>query len=297
MDTNETDALIKLLSDPDSSVFEAVKTKLLSLGKQVLPQLKAAKTISNDKILLEQSSKIISEVEFKHSFGMFENWLKNDSHNLFDASFWIAKYVFPEIEYDNILLKIEKIRQDAWLQMNDNLTPLERIKVLNHIIYNIHKFKRNNEDFYAPENSCINTVLETKKTNPVSIAILYLIIARKLNLPMYGVNLPQNFILAYIESADRDSSRQDLENQVISFYVNPYQDGAVLTKREIDVFLKQQRLKPIPQFYNPCEDKIAIQRLLLHLFIAFKRNKEYQKHKDIQKFINIFKNRLPGYNM
>lgn len=298
MNNNEIDALISLLEDPDVSVYNAVKARLLSLGDIALPQLKTANKISKDSRFVENSSDIISEVEFNYSFEEFKKWLKSDCPNLFDGAFWVNKYLYPEIEYEKILASIDEIKQDAWLQMNDNLTPLEQVKVLNHIIYNVHKFGRNSGSFYEPDNVCISKILETKRAVPVSMAVLYLTIARRLGLPVYGVNLPQNFIVAYIEGANKTSSAKELGKSVVSFYVNPYQNGAILTAREIEIFLKQQKIVAIPQFFNPCEDKVAIQRLLLHLFISFRKKKDFERHhRSIQKFINEFKHRLPDYNM
>ncbi len=287
-----------LLNDPNESVFQAVETRLLDLGGEVLPKLRIANKLSKDDIFKKQSSSIIDRIAFTHSFTMFRKWLKNNnSHNLFDGAFWVAKYIYPELDYHTTLNKINNIADDAWLQMNKNLTPLEQIKVLNHIIYNIHKFNRSTESLYKLENSCINKVIERKKGNPVSLAIIYLIIARKVGLPMYGVNLPRNFIVAYVENTHKTTSSYNLKDMIVSFYANPYQNGAVLTKREIDIFLQQQKIKPIPQFFNPCDDKIAIQRMLLNLFIFYKQKKDLKKRDDIQKFINEFKEQLPNYNM
>ncbi len=296
MKPNELQALISLLSDPNESVYTAVETKLLDLGADILPQLKQANKDSQNDVFKQQSAEIIEQIAFSHAFKNFKEWLHKDSHHIFDGAFWIAKYIYPEIEYRTIMLEINKIANDAWLQMNHNLTPLEQIKVLNHIIYHVHKFTRNHGNLYSQDNSCINKVMENKRGNPVLLAILYLIIARKVGLPVYGVNLPRNFIIAYVKE-NISEDKIDVSKRKVLFYANPYQDGAVLTKHEIESFLKQQKIKAIPQFFQPCDDKIAIQRTLLSLFISFRNKKDFRKIKDIQKFINEFKNRLPDYNM
>jgi hypothetical protein len=199
MEAPELKALISLLEDPDWTVYEAVKNRLTSLGSEILPELKNSWEKNGDELFLERSSLIISEIQFSETFEQFKTWVSGGGLNLLEGAFLIAKYNFPDIEHEEIYQRIEKIKRDAWLQMNDNLTPLEQIRVLNHIIYNIHKFTRNNTDFYSPKNSYINQVLETKKGNPVSLAILYLVVGNKLGLPVYGVNLSKNFILAYVE--------------------------------------------------------------------------------------------------
>jgi regulator of sirC expression with transglutaminase-like and TPR domain len=137
-------------------------------------------------------------------------------------------------------------------------------------------------------------VLETKKGNPISLAIIYLIITQKLGLPVYGVNLPKNFILAYIEDLFNTGLETDPESKIVSFYINPYNNGAVLTKREIDYFLEQQKIKPLDFFYTPCDNTTIIQRLLLNLIYAYERQKDQKKVNDLKKFLKVFDKPLPN---
>lgn len=293
MKESEIKALITLLEDPDWTVYEAVKNRLTNLGTEVLPELKNAWEMSKNDLFLERTSIIISDMQFNHTFDLFKNWIHSDEPNILEGAYLIAKYNFPDLEFDYILQKTEKIKRDAWLQMNENLTPLEQIRVLNHIVFNIHKFSRNNLDFYSPKNSYINLVLETKKGNPVSLAILYLTIAVKLGIPVYGVNLPKNFILAYVEELYPSKLDTSLEDKIVSFYINPYNSGAILTKREIDYFLKQQKIQPMDSFYFPCDNITIIQRLILNLIFAYERQEEFTKVDELKKFLNTFEKPLP----
>lgn len=297
MKESEIKALITLLEDPDWTVYEAVKSRLVDLGEEVLPELKNAWEKSNSDIFLERSTAIISDVQYNQTYQLFKEWVRSGDTNLFDGAYLIAKYNFPDLDRDEVLQKVEKIKRDAWLQMNDNLTPLEQIRVLNHIIFNIHKYVRNNIDFYSPKNSYLNLVLETKKGNPVSLAILYLLVAVKLGLPVYGVNLPKNFILAYVEELSKPNLETVLEDKIVSFYINPYNNGAVLTKREIDYFLKQQKIKPVDYFYTPCDNLTTVQRLLLNLIFAYERQEDFAKAEELKKFLKLFKKQLPDYTI
>jgi regulator of sirC expression with transglutaminase-like and TPR domain len=297
METHELKALISLLDDPDWTVYEAVKTRLTDLGPQILPELKNSWESNINELFLERSSLIISEIQFNDTFYQFKHWVDTGGINLLEGAFLIAKYNFPDLDFDLIQQKIEKIKRDAWLQMNDNLTPLEQIRVLNHIIYNIHKFTRNNTDFYSPKNSYINQVLETKKGNPVSLAILYLTVGTKLDLPIYGVNLSKNFILAYVEELYGASNETQPTDKIVSFYINPYNNGAVLTKREIDYFLKQQRIPPMDYYYVPCDNLTIIQRLLVYLQFSYEKQEDFPKMDELRKFLNCFENPLPDMSV
>ena len=95
---------------------------------------------------------------------------------------------------------LDKIKLDAWLELNYDLTSYEQIKILNYILFDVHKFRGNTTDYHHIDNSLIHKVLTEKTGNPVSISIVYAIIAQRLNIPVYGVNLPQHFVLGYKSS-------------------------------------------------------------------------------------------------
>ncbi len=297
METKELQALINLLNDPDKSVYSAVRTRLLHLGIDVLPQLKKAHNSSNNSIFIRQSSDVISQVEFNNTFDSFKQWLNNSENKLLEGAFLISKYVYPEIEYVQLMSEIELIIKNPWFDFTNNLTALERIKTINHVIYKQHNYKGHTGDLYDCDNSCLNKVIYDKEGGPVSLAILYIIIARKLGMSVYGVNLPRNFLVACVNKPQNSTDTISLSNHEVSFYVNPHQNGAVLTKREIETFLHQQKIQVVPQFFTPCEDTTAIQRLLLNLFMACRKNKDVKKVKEIKKFLRLFKKQLPDYNL
>jgi hypothetical protein len=88
-------------------------------------------------------------------------------------------------------------------------------------------------------------------------------------LPIYGVNLPKNFILAY-KNEYRQHDSEDEEDDIL-FYINPYNKGAVLGKREIDYFITQQQLKPQKTFYVPCSNRDIIIRLINNLILSYEK--------------------------
>jgi len=296
MKNSELKALITLLDDPNFTVYESVEKRLKEIGPAIVPELKDAWEHSEDELFLERTSAIISNVLFEDIFNKFKKWIKEDSDNLQYAVFLIAKYNFPDIDYQSFSEQIDNLKNDANLQINDNLSPLEKIWVLNHIFYTNYKFRRSTNDFYSPKNSYINRVLETKQGNTVSLAIIYLLVANKLALPVYGVNLPKNFILAYTEESLSDKMDKSSENRTVSFYINPYNNGAILTKSEIEKFLKQQKIASLDIYFNPCNNRVIIQRLLENLVYSYQKLHDSEKVNDLKKFIELFESPLQKTN-
>lgn len=297
MDNKELEAIIKLLDDPDNVVFNHIEQKLLSEGEIVIPFLEKAWENSLNEIVHQRVENIIHKIQYNSSFRNLEEWVNEESDDLLKGAFLIAKIQYPALDLQKLYQKIEKIKRNIWLELRDNFTPLEQVRVLNHILFSVYKFHGNNTDFYAPQNSYINEVLELKKGNPISLAIIYLIIAKRLGLPIYGVNLPKNFILAYLADGvdTTDLSNIDEERDIL-FYINPYNRGAVLGKKEIDFFLKQQKILPEKSFYTPCSYDIIIQRLILNLSFSYQKLGYNDKVKDFEKLLTIFNERLGNTN-
>ncbi len=268
-DTKEIKALISLLDDTDSEILKVVSSNLMKHGPAVIPDLeKAWETTLNEK-LQERLENVIQNIQFASARENLMNWINNGAESILDGAVYLSQFQFPELQVQTVDTEIEKIRKDVWLEINNNLTALEKVKVLNYIIFEIHKFRRNTTNFYSPQNSYINSVIESKRGTPISLSVVYLAVAHKLNMPIYGVNLPKNFILAYKDEY-RQYDSNDEQNDIL-FYINPYNKGAVLGKREIDYFIQQQQLEKRREYYTPCSNVDIIVRLINNLMVSYEK--------------------------
>src|SRR6202012_2642449 len=103
------------------------------------------------------------------------------------------------IEFEKLKAEIEQIYYDVWVEMKvvEEEIPYEKIKQLNNAFFTKLKFTANTKNFHSVTNSMLNLVLETRKGNPISLCVIYMLVAQKLKMPIYGVNLPNLFILTY----------------------------------------------------------------------------------------------------
>ena len=284
MDKREILAMISLLDDNDNEVVDTVTGTLLQQGTEVIPDLEKAWEGTPSEKIQARLENLIQEIQFNGLKKDLDKWVKSGAEYVLEGAFYVARSQFPDISMGKINEQIENLRKDVWLEINDNLTALEKVKILNYVIFDMHKFSRNNADFYSPQNSYINQVFETKKGNPISLAIIYLSVAWKLKLPIYGVNLPKNFILAY---KDVYGMHDDPESEDILFYINPYNKGAVLGRREIDYFISQQQIKPHPSFYVPCSNIDIVVRLINNLILSFEKLGFAQKITRMKELLTI----------
>lgn len=264
---NEVDALIRLLDDTDSEIYNQIQDRLVHYGKEVIPILETAWSSSMDAIMQERIESIIHKIQLDDLRHEMHVWAHSGSHDLIKGALLVARYQYPELMYENIQKMLDKLRKDAWLEMNDGLTAMEQVKVLNKIFFDIHGFSGNTQNYHAPQNSFLNIALETKRGNPLMLSILYLEIARSAGIPIYGVNLPEHFILCYKDELEDPASIDDHSN--ILFYLNPFSKGDIFNKKEIDTFLQQLKIEKDKSFYEPCSNRDMIQRLIRNLMNSY----------------------------
>jgi regulator of sirC expression with transglutaminase-like and TPR domain len=108
-----------------------------------------------------------------------------------------------------------------------------------------------------------------------------MLIAQRLNLPVYGVNLPNLFVLTY-----RSASGQ--------FYINVFNRGLIFTKKDIDQYIDQLNLKRLDTFYQPCTNADIVRRVLRNLVLAFEKNGDTERVREVEQILNTVRDEGDG---
>jgi len=288
----EFTALISLLEDPDDEIFTHVFEKLSSFGTNIIPNLENAWEECFDPILQKRIEELIHRIQFESIETEFIEWTESDAIDILKGALIISRYQYPDLNENEIIEKIERIKTDIWIELNDDLTALEKIKIFNHIFYNVHRFSGNSVNHLDPQNSFLNIVFDNKKGNSISLGILYLAIAEMLELPIYGVNLPFHFILTFIDHNEQTLSLfdEDIKARVL-FYINPFNKGAIFTEKEIIAYMKKVNPKLTDDdidssFFLPCNKKVIISILLNQLIQSYESLGYIAKVEELQILLN-----------
>jgi len=281
---NEVKALISLLDDSDKEVFSHIEGKLISLGSEVIPFLEDAWSHAFDAVLQQRIEAIVRRIQFENLLEDLKLWIHTNEDNLFDGALLLARYQYPDLDQIRIQESLNQIKKEIWLEINENLTALEIINILNHIFFTTHNFSGNTTNYHAPQNSFINIVLESKKGNPLTLGIVYLTLAQMLGLPIYGINLPEHFVLAYCGIDDNEQ----IDKKNVLFYINPFSKGTVFGKSDIDVFVNRLNLTPQDNYYYPCSNKEMILRMIRNLANSYQKLGDIDKVDELSQMIALF---------
>ena len=282
IDPVQIKSMIRLLDDPDTEIFEHIHEKLISYGGEAIEYLESAWEQAFDPIQQERIANLVHEIQFGIVKEELKLWYQSGAFDLLQGVLTINKYQYPDLDEQKVINQIEAIKRDIWLQMIYDASPAEQVKLINHVFYNLHGYSGNTTNHQDPQNSYLNQVLETKKGNQISLAIIYSIIAQKLDIPVYGVNLPQHFILAYVD----ETMENEFEGGIL-FYINAFNKGFIFGRRDVDMFLKQLNLKAEKQFYEPCSNADIVRRVLRNLISAYENLGSTEKVAELNELLGI----------
>jgi regulator of sirC expression with transglutaminase-like and TPR domain len=286
---NSLRALIHLIDDPDESIFEHVRCQLKSVGKDAIPLLENSWESEDLGLLFQHRiEQLIHEIQFEDCKQQLQDWRNSHDKDLLQGAIIVAKYQYPGLNSAHIIAEIEKIRKDIWLEINSNQTAFEKIKIFNKVFYEMHHFQGNTKAFHSPLNSFINTVLETKKGNPLSLSLIYSIIAQQLSIPVYGVNLPNHFVLCYMDEFNTQSMLEEKSKYGVLFYINTFSKGSIFYENDIYQFLNQLKVQADRSHFEPCSNSVIIQRMITNLIASFQQVGNSEKVNELIELRSIF---------
>ena len=231
--TDELRALLHLLDDPDPTVQGSVQERLAHLGRDALPGLRALR----DTVPAEQRSTVDDLIHTLHLRDVETAWhatLNANPVHLERGAFLLALYRFPQLD-----IAAYQEQLDHWADevrpAVEAATGAQRALVVSEFMADTLEFTGNRDHYYDPNNSYLNRVIDRRTGIPISLSVVLLLLARRLDLPLCGVNMPAHFLVKYAGPGGE-------------LYLDPFNDGAVVQKDDCVRFLLKAGVRAHPRF-------------------------------------------------
>lgn len=283
--SKELSALFLLIDDPDEDVYNAVCDKIATFGKEIIPDLEHLWETISDEDTQERIELLIHRLHLRELTEEFIKW-KDGGAGLLAGAMLIAKYHYPEIDQEQTLKEIEKLRRNIWLELNSYLTPIEKVNVLNSIFYNYYKHKGVEISYDNPDTFLVNKTLESKKGNAISNGIIYLVLCEQLDIPVKAINIPRQFILGFFDQQYASLNPVGHSSEKINFYIDPL-SGQMYSHKDIENYFKKLSVPPVTSYFRPISNKRIIQFLLEELSKCYDNDRNYYKMNEILFFANL----------
>lgn len=257
---SEIIALLQLVDDPDPEVFDLVAQKILGYGAMVIPHLEQLWEFADSTLAQERIEDLIHQSYYLQLQQDLIHWTKQEKPALLDAALLIAKYRYPDLDKEQVMHQFELMRRNVWLELNNFLSPLEQINIINGILFNFFKLQGHELTEHNPDHYFINFTIDSRQGNAFTIGILYMSLCEMLDVPIFAVDIPNQFVMAYFDHvySFNDESEQKAISQ-LQFFVDPT-NGMVYNRNDIMMYLKKNgRLEAFEQLAPiGCRDFIAL---------------------------------------
>ena len=286
METNkEIVALLTLLDDPDQDVFDAVSEKIVDYGKPIIANLEHLWETTPEEHTQERIELLIHRLHYRDLAEDFRQWNISGHHDLMLGALLVAKFQYPDLSTSPVLIEIEKIRRNIWLELNNYLTPLEQINIVTSILYSYYGLKGGETNYAEPNEFLLHKTLQAKRGNQVSNGVLYLILSELLDIPVRAIHLPKQFVIAYFKPGYSEENLPDPYHK-IEFFIDPA-SGQVFTHQDVESYFKRIAVHPVNSFFKPQMNKQVIIQLLEEFSKCFDSDKEKYKQKELIQLASI----------
>jgi regulator of sirC expression with transglutaminase-like and TPR domain len=192
----------------------------------------------------------------------------------------VAKFQYPDLVTTPVLQEVEKLRRNIWLELNSYLTPLEQVHVVTSILYNYYGLKGTEVAYQHPEEFLINKLIETKRGNSITNGILYLLLSELLDIPVKAINIPRQFVLAYIKPYYEENPEKLSPLQRIEFFIDPT-SGQVFSHKDVESYFKRISVPPVHSYFKPLTHNRIIQTALEEFSKCFDDERNAYKQKEL----------------
>lgn len=283
----EINALLSLIDDPDEEVFQTVEQKLMSYGSPLIPELENLWENTISEAVQERIEMVIHRIQFGDLKEEFIQWKKGDE-DLLSGALLVARYAYPELQVQKPQQDFEKMRRNLWLEMNNFITPIEQVKIMESILYNYYKLQGSEISYDKPDDFAINKVIETKKGNALTNGILYIALAQKLDIPVRAIRIPRQFVLGYFYEEALFNEKFDEGDAAgkVKFFIDP-NSGTAFSHKDVEQYFKRINLTPADRYYKPVTNAEIIKMLLMQFARCYDKPETMYRKNELEELAGL----------
>jgi len=194
--------------------------------------------------------------------------VEDERIDLVRAALVIAQTEYPNLYADTYCARTEDLARRVKRQVPALGDPSESIVALNRVLFEEEGFRGNRDDYYDPRNSFLNDVLDRKLGIPITLAVIYMEVARRVGFPLVGVGMPGHFLLKHYDVDGRE------------ILIDPFNRGSILTAKDCqraldEIYGGQMPLQP--EFLMAVSRRQLLVRMLNNLKSIYLSGRNFRK--------------------
>jgi regulator of sirC expression with transglutaminase-like and TPR domain len=267
-------ALIRLLSDEDYRVVRTITGRLVELGDRAVPILREAEIEQPE--MAERIRFVLEDIHGQHLEDQFHELSAVDDENLDleTGALLIARSAYPDLDRARYSGIMDGMAAEVADRLGRKASGEEAVKTINRYLFVEQGFCGNTNKYYDVDNSYLNRVLERRTGIPISLSTVYMLIGKRLGLPLYGVGMPGHFLVKY-------------ETGRYRIFVDSFNGGALLTQRDCARFLDQAGYGFDERYLQKTTARSILIRMLKNLVAIYNKMEDTPRAVRLTRFIEI----------
>jgi regulator of sirC expression with transglutaminase-like and TPR domain len=218
-------ALLKLLVDDDVAVYHTIRGKILSYGQAAGEWLRPH-VLSSDPVLRRRAHELVHFLARQDADNRFLAFCLSQGEELDveEGAWLLARTQYPDINISAYQALLDSYASDLRERVDLSSSSENILATINQYLFTELGFVGNEANYYDPDNSYLNRVVDRRTGNPISLCLVYLLVARRLRLPIAGIGMPGHFLIRF------QSSTGEL-------FIDAFNRGKLLTKADCVKYL------------------------------------------------------------
>ncbi len=271
----ELDSILYLMDDPDPFVYQSVENKLLELGENVIPLLDELKLDKKDPHEKEKVANAIQKITFSSVHADFVEAVSqgiNNRKDLEKAVLILARIGTPTLRESEYIKKLDHFAEMIGSSIRYQIDESQKRVLFTRYIYEDLNFSGALDAHHSPKNCFINHVIDKRKGMPIALALVAIFVARRLNLPFFGVNMPIHFMLMFA------GEKEEL-------LLDPYDNGNIVSYEQCYYYLRKNRVEMKPEHLQIASNTDIIKRCIINLMRSYHLQENLDRVKDLQELL------------
>ncbi|MEX2043919.1 MAG: transglutaminase-like domain-containing protein [Opitutus sp.] len=230
LSTQQREAFLSLLDDQSPVVRRALLARFAQLGPAAAPFLESVSHGSN-RILARHASRFLDALKLSDPIAEFRGFIRSMNYELETGSLLLARTVTPSLNAAKCCSELDAIASRCRELIVEPSSAREKCRVLNRVLFHEWGFHGNVDHYTDPRNSFIDEVLTRRTGIPISLSILYLLVAERIGLQLEPVGLPGHFIVGCLTDG-------------VPFFIDPFDRGVFRDAEETFELLRSNNITP-----------------------------------------------------
>lgn len=275
MPDKELLSIAQLLSDSDSFVREAVKSRLVQRGIVAVEYLESELLSKEDREEGSDLDLFIQDVKLEIYIDNLRVEFSFPEPILQNGLYWVNKVVDESIDQVLFFNSIEQLYVRVVSESFDDKTAFEQIKIFNYLFFDVFDFKHTDIKMTSLESASIERALLSRSANPIVLTLIYFLISRMSGLPIYPLCFKGGFVPVYLDN-----------NGKILFYLNIFKKGDIFSEDTLMEYIKDLNIELFNESLRIEQERALVSIYCEMLYFVSKRLAERGLHARMQKVID-----------